>query len=286
MKQYNIAVLILAHKNEEQIDKLINHLASDFDVYMHIDKKSNVFISSKQNIHVYKEYKTYWGSVNLVKATLLLLNEAFRNDYDRYVLISGQDLPIKSNKEIKDYFENNTNNYIETFKMPYKFGNFDSSMARVTKYWPVQNFRWKDGKNFIHKIIYKIKKKLLNIPVNFKMRKLDYNFYGGSQWFNLTNWCVKKMLSYIENNPKYLKRFRFTQFSDEIFFQTLVNILNIKIDNTSLRYVDWEKGPDRPRTLRIDDYQSVMNSNSLFARKFDPDIDNTVIDLIYHAISK
>jgi hypothetical protein len=281
----SIAILLLAHKSKEQIDRLINHLISDFDIYIHIDKGSNILIKNRENIRVYKEYKTYWGSVNLIKATLLLLREAFEKKHDRYVLISGQDLPIKSNQEIKNYFKNNVNNYIETYKMPYEFGNFDSPMSRVTKYWPIQNFRWKDGKNLKRKIIYKIKIYLLNISFNLKARKLDYTFYGGSQWFNLTNDCVEDMLSYIETNPKFLKRFQFTQFSDEIFFQTLANILNIKINNASLRYIDWEKGPDRPRTLRMDDYQNIINSNNLFARKFDPEIDNKIIDLIYHVIS-
>jgi hypothetical protein len=280
------AILILAHKNECQLKELLNHLSLDFSIYIHLDKNSNLVLNNQENVNIFKKYRTYWGSFNFVKATILLLRKAFENNYDHYVLISGQDLPIKSNQEIKDYFTNNNKNYIEMYKMPYKFGNFDSEMERVIKYWPIQNFRWKDGKNFAPKIIYKIKEFLLNITVNLKERNLDYDFYGGATWFNLTYDCVQNLLSYIDSNPKYLKRFKYTRSGDEIFFQTLINILNIKINNTSLRYVDWEKGPDHPRTLRMDDYQNIINSDNLFARKFDPEIDNEIIDLIYHSIDK
>ena len=32
-------ILIAAHKNHNQIMRLINHLKTDFDLYVHIDKK-------------------------------------------------------------------------------------------------------------------------------------------------------------------------------------------------------------------------------------------------------
>ncbi|WP_039954915.1 beta-1,6-N-acetylglucosaminyltransferase, partial [Brachyspira hampsonii] len=98
-----ICFLILAHKNHNQLMRLINHLKKDFDIYVHIDKRANLNIKSFDNVKVYKKIKTYHGGLSLVMATLFLIREAYKNDYDRYIFISGQDIPLKTNKEIIDF---------------------------------------------------------------------------------------------------------------------------------------------------------------------------------------
>jgi len=48
-----------------------------------------------------------------------------------------------------------------------------------------------------------------------------------------------------------------------------------------IRYIDWEhyEGTS-PHTMRIEDYESLMKSDCLFARKFDSDIDSEIIEKI------
>ncbi len=53
-----------------------------------------------------------------------------------------------------------------------------------------------------------------------------------------------------------------------------------------MRYVDWDSGPEYPRTLRINDYEKVMETKNLFARKFDETVDMEIIDKIYKAIGE
>ncbi|MDR2097810.1 MAG: hypothetical protein LBP37_04745 [Spirochaetaceae bacterium] len=82
-----------------------------------------------------------------------------------------------------------------------------------------------------------------------------------------------------------MKRYKWTSCSDEIFFQTILNkIEGITIVNDSLRYVDWETGPEYPRILRTHDYEKVIESGKLFARKFDEKSDREIIELIYKDI--
>ena len=50
-------ILILAHKNHNQIMRLINHLKTDFDLYVHIDKRNKLNIKSFDNVNVYKKFK-------------------------------------------------------------------------------------------------------------------------------------------------------------------------------------------------------------------------------------
>lgn len=114
-----IAIMMLVHKNQQQVQRLINHLSTDFDLFVHIDKRASLQINESKNVFVYSEYKSFHGSFNQIITTLYLLKKAFEKDYDRYILISGQDLPLKANADIKDFFfADNDNEYIEIAKIP------------------------------------------------------------------------------------------------------------------------------------------------------------------------
>jgi hypothetical protein len=282
----NIAVLVLVHKNVNQAERLIHHLSKDFSLYVHVDKKSPITLDETGGARIYKVFKTYWGSFNIVKATLFLLREAYKNNHDRYVLISGQDLPITTNAKIQEFFERNGKDYIEVMKLPYKFGNCDSDLSRVLRYWPSIKVRWKYRKSIVSESIYLVKEFLLNCTMNLKKRPLDYEFYGGAQWFNLTRDTVGTMLRYLEHTPAYIKRYYLTHISDEIFFQTLIKLLNIEAVNSHLRYIDWETGDDYPRIFTKEDFDRVIRSGALFARKFDEGTDTEIIDMIYTYITE
>ena len=99
-----ICFLILAHKNQDQLMRLINHLKKDFDIYVHIDKKSNLNIKSFDNVKIYNDFKVYYADVTQVTTTLFLIEEAYKNYYDRYIFISGNDIPLKNNQYIKKLF--------------------------------------------------------------------------------------------------------------------------------------------------------------------------------------
>lgn len=48
-----------------------------------------------------------------------------------------------------------------------------------------------------------------------------------------------------------------------------------------IRYIDWEHHEgSSPHALRIGDYEELMKSECLFARKFDMDVDKGIIDKI------
>lgn len=272
---------MLVHKNENQVNRLIKHLSKDFDVYVHIDKNSSINIEAQNNIFIYKKYKIYWGSFNIIMATLCLLREAHRKGYDRYILISGQDLPIKTNKEIKDSFQNNYSEYLYIIKIPNEDG-WPNMKRRLLSY--RIECRSEEAKN---KISYRIKRKIFHIYSKIKPRKLDYDFYGGWQWTNYTRNCVEKIFEYLKKDKKYIKRYKWTSCADEIFFQTIIHQIDgIDIKNDYLRYIVWENGQDHPQTLRICDYENIIESGNLFARKFDETIDNEIIDKIYKRIEK
>lgn len=79
--------------------------------------------------------------------------------------------------------------------------------------------------------------------------------------------------------------------ADEIYKQTILckyaddTIFYDEYGNTTdLRYVDWSEGEDHPKILDDTDYEKVMSSGKLFARKFDEEKSRKIIDRIYGSV--
>jgi len=98
-----------------------------------------------------------------------------------------------------------------------------------------------------------------------------YKFYGGSSWLSITGGCLEYILVYLEENPDYTNLFRNSICSDELFFQTILlnSIYKEKIVNDNKRYIKWNHGNSSPKTLTIDDYNEILLSKKLWARKLD-----------------
>jgi hypothetical protein len=278
-----ISILILAHKNPEQLRKLIDRLKTDFEIFVHFDIRSTIALQFEEEAHVHilkNRYMTSWGSRNIVLAEIELLRAAYTSGCDYYILISGQDLPVISNKGIKDFIEQNNNDYIDHHKLPVSFWGLSGGMGRLHYYWETK----KDdllSTAIIKPLFWLFRKiqKILRIKRNVK-----FDVYGGCNWFNLTKASVEYILHFIDNNNAFLQRFKYTRASDELFFQTVLMGFDHKrkneIRSEHLRYFDWETGPQYPRILTIDDYSHCISSNALFARKFDDKTDAIVIDKI------
>ena len=290
-----IAILMLLHEYNEQQKNLINHLSKDFDVYIHVDKRSKINIQqiNSKNVFAFEEYKVYWGHFNIVLATLFLLRKASEKKYDRYLLVSGQDMPLKSTKDIYAFFDNNTNEYLCVFELPHKRWTGNGGFDRVDYYYPKSFSRGNSNlfRVIFSRIIRKINRvciipmlKLLKIH---RRRIKGIKYYGGSEWFNLTHNCVSQILSFLDNNENYYKSFKHTDCSDEVFFQTLIcnYVKNVNLVKSALRYDDWQTGPEYPRILRVSDYEKLRQTDFLFARKFNASIDNDIILKLYNDIN-
>lgn len=112
MKQ---AILAQCHKKPEQVNLLLNALDDpDLDIYIHIDKKSNIKsgIKTGKQIHILPdEYRVDvgWAVFSQVEATLNLMKYASAHgDYGHYMLCSGQDYPLVKAFELAKFLNENT----------------------------------------------------------------------------------------------------------------------------------------------------------------------------------
>ena len=105
------AYLIMAHNNWKILEKLLILLDDKRnDIYLHIDLKSDfIDFSSKvhnANLFIFHEIDVRWGDISLIQVEFFLFKTAYcKGNYSYYHLISGSDLPLKTQDEIHAFFD-------------------------------------------------------------------------------------------------------------------------------------------------------------------------------------
>ena len=295
------AFLIIAHNNWMQLDQLIHALsAENHDIYIHVDKKNVNFREDyfsnidKSRTHFFQEYKVFWGGDSIVKVELFLFEQAFKQNYDYYHVISGMDFPLKNNREIDEFFEKN--NGIEFIQFNDDKANTDPDISRRTKYYHLfQNYRrrymkkWKNGLFTFCERVLLVLQMILHID---RTRKLNWVIKYGSQWVSVTNSFVEELL---KQEEKIKKVFSYTSCSDELFIQTVAyncgfesRIYTPEIGMAqNVRLIDWKRGKNgNPYTFRKCDEQLLLADKNLFARKFSETVDSDIIDIVYNTLQK
>ena len=268
------AYLICAHGSFNLLRILISQLDyPDNDIFIHFDKKCgeiNYFqfeaITRYSKVCcLHDRISVKWGDVSQTKADLMLIIAAKSySKYDYYHLISGVDLPIKSNEYIKHFLEKHNGKEFVGFKpwdatLDYKLGLYHLMPKNVQDKYSLLNF--------LNKCLLKIQKIL-----NIRHYKDTHKFCKGCNWWSITDRLASLL---IENKDKILRKYRYTSCSDEIFVQTIIsehpeiisNVYDIHNEYKScLRCIDWDRG--NPYIWQAEDINMLMTSDALFARKF------------------
>ena len=280
------AYLILAHKNWEQVGMLIQLLDDRRnDIYIHFDKSKepaqiikDKLIKSARLSAVYfaNEVRVRWGDYGIVQAELNLLSAAIPHEYQYYHLLSGMDLPLKTQDEIHGFFELHEGTEFVSFSSPEWHEKFK---WRYAYYWPFYIGNKERGNFWGYKLnrVFCILQKMIGIN-----RIKNRPFGGGSQWFSITHEFAQFVVGCESLIHKWYKM---TFIPDESFLQSLVIEAGIKERifqpeqgtgfNSNMRLTDWNRGD--PYIYHSEDFSSLIKSKMLFARKFDETIDNEII---------
>jgi hypothetical protein len=294
-------VAILAHKNPANVAVLIAEcIQRNFEVLIHIDAKSredfmsNPSFSKYSNLVVDQAIDVKRAHFSIVEATQLLMKRGLKVDFDYFHLISGEDIPVKSEIDFATFFEKNKGlNFINHFTIPVTspysqvrseiFNSYSVFKDRL----PKENYTYKFFKNGIGlvdtfhfpevSLLGKQVKKLTRFNTFKKMyhfvahRNLPILPYvGGSGWFSITKEMVNELVKYSEQNPKIYQYFKHSLFPDEIYYQTIALQSRFKntIINSDLRYINWNHPKNHgPGFLTLEEVPSIKNSNGFFARK-------------------
>ena len=106
-------------------------------------------------------------------------------------------------------------------------------------------------------------------------------FHKGSNWFSITH-CLAK---YILTKGAFIKHyFKYSRCGDEEFIQTITahSKFNNTVSHKSIRLIDWKRGS--PYVWTNNDFDELISSDKLFARKFDISKDPDIVMRIYNSV--
>lgn len=281
------AILIAAHHNFDHLLYLVNYFDADFDIYIHIDKKSHITLEELSRLRqvdrvcgVYQKYAIHWGGYSFLKTILYLVKQvAAKGGVDYVHLISGADIPIKRLDEFKAFFLDKPKyEYLENFSLPAR-NWVEGGLNRVMYYHLHDLFNVRKSKNMKWEQTFVQFQKRWHIQRTISSRLP--RFYGGGNWWSLSWECVDYVVKYTCKNKRLLRRLKFSFASDEIYFQTV--ILNSpfagRVVGNHMRYIDWRyRNGNMPANLDLTDLDRIINSSYLFARKIEFPVSGDLVE--------
>ncbi|UKT63877.1 beta-1,6-N-acetylglucosaminyltransferase [Pedobacter mucosus] len=284
------AYIIIAHKNPLQLYRLISRLNDgNSSFFIHIDVKVDLkeFDNLKEfgdKLHFLRRFDSKWGSYGTIKPYLEGLKKIKKSgeNFDRILLLSGQDYPIKSNQEIDQFFLNSPYSvFVNYFPIPnYKKwpGGDRGGLYRVDKYY---------FGNKKHELLLSKSANLISTLIPAFKRKIPHGMkpFAGQTWWNLDMYALNYILDFVKKHPEYLDFHKHTFVADEVFLQMIIGNskdekLLKSIGNSEKRLTIWEHADSaHPKILNKNDLQTIKSSDDLFARKFEQE-DTEILDLI------
>jgi len=276
----DVGVLVLAHTEPELLELLIERLSTDFTLYVHVDKSAPQSVRDvveRHNVRTVPSRSTYWGSFHTVLATLDLLDLAKGQGHSHFLLMSGQDLPLLTNDELKRFLaENKSIDFIDA--APLTPSDVWGGTARIAR--PHWKAFWRHS-GAMRGLYWLVDASLELLYRTVLQRKvLAGEFFGGATWFCLTHTTANKVLNYIETNPDFVNLFKRSRIGDEIFLPTIVGRLDAVglTRKPSPTFNDWQTGPDKPRILDSSDMPRLEQTWHPIARKINRERSKALID--------
>ena len=264
------AYLILAHHEFGLLQTLIDCLDDvRNDIYVHIDKKVKILPelhTERANLTILNQrVDIRWADYSMVEAEYALFKAAQKNGpYAYYHLLSGVDLPLKSQDYIHHFFEENQGKEF----IGYTLTEMTPEISRRMQRWHLfpRHFSRKRNVYSAFRSLCLRCQELLGI-----MRNRQTVFTKGSQWVSITEQLAQYFLS---QEAWAQKTFTHTFVPDESVMQTLCwnspfreKLYSTASDgNGCMRCIGWRD--DELIDWCATDYETLAASPALFARKF------------------
>ena len=195
----------------------------------------------------------------------LVIHAKSRGEYDRYVLISDDSVPLVSAatmlSSLATYPDQLHIFLAEQRAWRYdKFFMFDSAATQL---------RWVADREVTIDALGKFERLA---ALRRRGKKPISEHYQGSQWWALSAHSIDRVLESWNNDDWLRASFEFSDAPDEGYFHAILAQTCNGLSR-SIMWVDWEPPtPPPPRTMRTyDELAEIRPSTELFARKIDLD---------------
>ena len=293
------AFIISAYRLPRQLVRLVDRLSGGGATFwIHVDKKAPSSVqreirdafAGRTDVTQLPQHACNWGDFGHVQASLKGIRALLSSGrpFDVAILLTGQCYPIKSRERMGEYFrENRGKSFLEW--IPFPVPSWPDCMDRVERWhwWSGGRFFYFPGRGqfrtwYVERAWSEV---LTRTGLDRVKRGIPFpeRLFGGSGYWCLSPDAVQYVDGFVTKRPDFVSFFHRVLCPDEIFFQTV--LLNSPLARTvvseSLRFIDWSRARARsPRILGTDDFPTLASSESLFARKFDEEVDAEILDRI------
>lgn len=287
-----IVYLIAAHANPVHLGRLITRLSTGSSSFVvHVDAKSELgdflHLQGPDVRFTPERIEVWWGDYSQVEATLMLLRTALEDPrhFDRFVLLSGADYPLRSTAAVERFFESHPQiEFMNVVEMPNDEAG--KPLSRLTTYQPPPG-RGRVGRT-VHRTV-------LGVGRAVHRREYEEAFhelvpYGGSTWWALSREACELITAFVAREHDLVRFFRHVICPDESFFHTIVGNSELRSRiRRNVTYVDWSGGGQNPSAFTEDHLERFGRPDALtvtdvygtgdllFARKF-ADADGELVD--------
>ena len=282
------AILILAHKNVDQLCRLVRYFDHDCDVYIHIDKKQPIATEEEERLRAYgqvrlvsRQYDVNWGGTSVLESEMYLLRMAVsQSEADYFHLISGQDYPTRPLEYFLKFFEKNAGKeFIGYLHLPHP--NWENNTFRRLQYFYPYDYAAGQStpRRWVREQVKAQQAKGEKRPIPDEFDHL----YGSSQWFSITRKAVVTLLDYTDQQPRLYGRMWMTFAPEECYVATvLVNLMGKEnIVPWNHRFIRWKyENGNRPANLGSEHMRYLLEDECLMARKIELPCSAALLDRI------
>src|SRR5947207_15811512 len=202
----NIAYIVSAYKNPDQVVRLIRRLDDEHvRLFVHVDKKTSDDeygrmagpLSELPHVRFLERHDCYWGGFGHVRATLKGIEAALSGgfDFDYAVLLTGQDYPLMTSARIGEFFQN-------------------SGGRSFMAYFALPTDEWEGGgRDRIERWHIRLGSRRYEIAphprIGVRRRfPLGLQPFGGSAYWCLSRRSVEYVDGFVRQNPSFIRFFR------------------------------------------------------------------------------
>lgn len=272
-----IAYLVIAYMDPEQLKRLTERLVKDSDVYIHINSSVDIRPFQEHLAAVKGEgraafsrerFRIVWGGYSILKATFSMLEQAFAyKEYDRVVLLTGLDYPIKSNREIQQFFQEHAD---------VEFVHGDTVTGEMYEH--LYYYDCRDSR-VLHKLFELSKNILKKCGIREKKDYVmhqgqRYRLYGITPKWALSGKGARYLLDFYHQNKRFNQYFQLMHAPDDFYVATVLlnsefkERVETKKDIFKIIWLPEDRGA---KVLSEEDEEELLQCQELYAKKFQSD---------------
>lgn len=278
---------------------VLNSINIYWGTYSQVQAEVNLFKAARNNFKY--EYYHLMSGLDLPIASQDEIHNFFDRHPNREFIKYTQVLDLSLSEIFKVKFKDFVKNYGKKEKT--KFLNKNKVRRILEVRVKPQFFKNKQkSTNRLIKLFISLQRNILLFIPQFKVKRDKLT--TGSQWVSIDNDLVELIL---KEESNFKRMYSSGTLSDEIFIPTLLNyypemkrrvfdLSNSHFENDklqgNLRYINWwdvHESSGSPYIWREKDFDSLMKAKKMghfFARKFDENVDNNIIEEVYNKVKK